>query len=115
MLSQEYIKEQSELYAREALADGIEPYQPYDIYEVNTWHDIPVPFPVLGDYMPSGYELVDTLFCDSSNLGIEGEGALTRRGLIKYVKDHINDDLFYGIGDIGQFQLYVNVYTFVGV
>lgn len=111
MMSQEYIKAESDRHAREALVDGIEPYQPYDIAEVNTWELIPIPFPVLGDYIPDGYEQIDTLFCDSSGFGEERELALNKRQLSQYVKDHINDGFYYGLGDVGQFQLYVNVYA----
>ncbi len=110
MLSIEYIKQVSEDHAREALAQGIEPYRPLGIFEVNCWNLVPIPFPVMGDYKPNGFVKVDSLFVDASGLGEEREPALTKRALIEYVKNHIDDSYYYALGDIGQFQLWVNVY-----
>ena len=111
MMSQAYIQEQSEQHAREARESGIEPYQPVDIFEINTWREHSViPFEVLGDYIPLGYSVVETLFCDMSGLGDSNEPALTRGQLCDYIADHLDSDYSYAIGDIGQFQLYIKVY-----
>jgi len=60
----------------------------------------------LGDYIPKGWQKVNTYFVDSSGFGSEGEGALTFRQLLTKVRKGLG----YAIGKVGQFQLYINEY-----
>jgi hypothetical protein len=61
-----------------------------------------------------GLKIVETLFCDSSGFGSAYERALTKDQAKSEVKRIIDKnkkiDLFVGITDIGQFQVYVTVF-----
>lgn len=50
-----------------------------------------------------GYELTQEFFVDNSGFGSEGESALTAGQFLKKVKA----GFYYGITDIGQFQVYI--------
>lgn len=62
----------------------------------------------------SGYEEIDTLFCDSSGMGVSYEPALTKNSAIvaveRIIKDNKGIDLYAGLTGIGQFQVYVSIY-----
>jgi hypothetical protein len=62
-----------------------------------------LPFPNIGDHRPDGWEMVDSLFCDSSGIGQPDEPALTASQLINLL------EIGYGYAIIqeGQFQLYL--------
>lgn len=60
--------------------------------------------PVIGDYIPKKWKLINSYFVDSSGFGREGEGALTFNQLLEKVKKGNG----YGIGETGQFQLYIH-------
>lgn len=62
--------------------------------------------PMLGDYVPDGWEKVETLFVDASGFGQEGESALTKDQFIRKVKSGFG----YAIVESGQFQVYIGVY-----
>ena len=62
--------------------------------------------PLFGDYTPAGWKQIDEFFVDSSGLGAEDEPALTRKQLLRKVKEGLG----YGIGDRGQFQLFIRVF-----
>jgi hypothetical protein len=60
--------------------------------------------PMLGDYLPAGWEFVQSYFVDSSGFGREDEPALTVRNFTRQVKQGYG----YGLKQYGQFQVYVN-------
>lgn len=60
----------------------------------------------LGDYIPKGYKIVNTYFVDNSGFGSESEPALTFRQFLNKVRKGFG----YAIGEVGQFQLYINEY-----
>jgi hypothetical protein len=61
------------------------------------------PFPNLGDHVPDGWELEDSLFVDSSGFGSSGEAALTICQFIEAMEPNFG----YAIIEEGQFQVYV--------
>jgi hypothetical protein len=59
---------------------------------------------VIGDVTPLGYELTETFFVDNSGFGASDELALTFDQFLTKVKA----GYFYGIKEVGQFQVYIN-------
>jgi len=59
---------------------------------------------VIGDTIPLGYELTETFFVDNSGFGASDELALTFNSFLTKVKA----GYFYGIKEVGQFQVYIN-------
>ena len=68
--------------------------------------------PNLGDYCPKGWELVETLFVDSSGWGDPSEPAMTQAQFRQWVADRFNEGKTYGyaVVESGQFQVYVGVF-----
>ena len=62
--------------------------------------------PRVGDYTPDGWEHVETYFVDSSGFGQPGEPALTAKQFANKVKGEFG----YGIGEVGQFQIYIEAF-----
>ena len=62
--------------------------------------------PFLANYLPEGYEVINTFFVDKSGFGKEGELALTFNQFLGKVKKGYG----YGIKEEGQFQVYINEY-----
>lgn len=61
----------------------------------------------------TGYEEIDTLFCDNSGFGSPGERALTKSQALDKVQEILdteNGPLYAGITGMGQFQVYVTIY-----
>ena len=60
-----------------------------------------------------GYELVEELFCDSSGFGVEDEPALTQSQLINEVRSLVDKYglLYTTITGVGQFQIYLGLFT----
>jgi hypothetical protein len=53
-----------------------------------------------------GYELVETYFVDNSGFGASDEPALTFNSFL----DKVKTGYFYGIREVGQFQVYIGEY-----
>jgi hypothetical protein len=53
-----------------------------------------------------GYELIQNFFVDNSGFGTENEPALTFSNFLSQVKE----ELYYGIRDVGQFQVNIGEY-----
>lgn len=60
----------------------------------------------LGDFVPNGWQLVNTYFVDNSGFGASDELALTFEQFVNKVKQGYG----YAIGKEGQFQVYINEY-----
>jgi hypothetical protein len=69
------------------------------------------PFPDIGDYEPSHYELEETLFVDHSGFGVSGEPALT----IGEFLEELEAGFYYAIVQTGQFQLYIGKFRYQSV
>ncbi len=70
--------------------------------------------PHLGDYVPDGWDLVDTHFVDSSGHGEEGEAALTFRQFVDIVgtaSTNSDPGVGWAIVSAGQFQVYIGQFS----
>lgn len=104
-MSLEAIRELSRESGLRAAEEGLSPYVvfPDEVGDITTLRYIPA----LGDYSPEGWREVGVHFVDSTGLGLEGEPALTAQAFAnRLVSGH-----GYGIGDVGQFQLYVREFV----
>ena len=63
--------------------------------------------PMLGDVIPSGWQVSEVYFVDSSGFGAEAESALTAGQFLGKIKAGHG----YGILEAGQFQVYIREYT----
>lgn len=107
MWSLEVIKSLSEKAAYKSRRLGRVPYVIPDQEMIETFRrNGQVPFCFLGDYCPEGWEMIDTLFCDSSGWGSESEPALT----FNQMCDRLKPGLGYAVIEQGQFQCYVGVF-----
>ena len=86
--------------AEKAAQEHLEPFSVWPT-DIEKWP--PFPFPMIGDYDPPGWELIETHFVDSSGFGDPGEAALTT----SQFKSKITVGHGYAITQIGQFQVYV--------
>ena len=66
------------------------------------------------DFASDDFVEVETLFCDSSGFGSEGEPALTERQARQRVQEILDanakNKLYVGLTGIGQFQVYVTIW-----
>lgn len=110
MMDYRTIRALSDEAAARAAQEDLQPYVPFDRAEILRYP--PFPFPSIGDYVPDGWELVETLFCDSSGLGAPGEPALTIAQLKRTLLEHeaADKDYGYAIVEQGQFQIYLGVF-----
>ena len=106
MMGIETIQQQARDAATEAAANQEVPFN-YWTMDVDGFETFPFPF--LGDYVPDGWEQVETHFVDSSGLGADDEPALSANQFRKVIKDRIALDIGTGwaIVQVGQFQVYV--------
>jgi hypothetical protein len=112
MLSLEYIEQEELKAAKRAARENKLPFVYWDATEVEK--RIPFPFPILGSYIPKGWQRIDELFCDSSGFGDENEPALTSEELIRDIKEYIRwyagRSVGFALTRCGEFQVYVGVY-----
>jgi len=108
MMSLEAIRHLADEAAQSAAAEDLEPYVPWDADEVDSFP--PFPFPNLGSHRPDGWELVETLFVDSSGFGAENEPALTIPSFLREIKGRIDEEVGYGVIEEGPFQVVVGVF-----
>ena len=94
------IKRMSRESAEKAAAAHKEPFM---MWEGDAETFPPFPFPNIGDHRPEGWELVESLFCDSSGFGSSGEAALT----VEQLKERLKPGFGYAIIEEGQFQAYI--------
>ena len=110
MLSQAAIRQYAIDAGDEARENGDEPFVYFNEDEVDLLQRFPFPF--LGDYVPDGWELVETFFVDTSGFGTDHEPALSERQFREVLKDTIATHRHQGwaITEAGQFQAYVGQY-----
>jgi len=110
MMSLGSIHQMSRETGKRAAQMAMMPYVPIHEEEIYTYP--PFPFPNIGDHRPKGWELVDTLFCDSSGFGAEDEPALSVRQLRRKLIELQRSDKAYGYAviEVGQFQLHLGVF-----
>ena len=101
MMGLETIKAMNDEATREARREKASPY-----IAVQDGDEGIKKAPRLGYFVPSGWEFVQEFFVDSSGFGAKGEPALTFGELLEQVKEGYG----YGIGECGQFQLYIREY-----
>lgn len=65
--------------------------------------------PLLGEHVPNGWTLVRSHFVDASGVGLESEPAMTQKAFARIVA--ANDIHGWGLGEWGQFQVYINEYA----
>lgn len=85
------------------------PYRPYDAEEVRSYIDR-FPFPLLGNYRPNGWELVQTVLVDTTGCGTESEPALTQEQLRNLVLNGLDNDYGYAVICSGQFQTTLGIF-----
>lgn len=102
------LKAMSSERAQAAAKQRLIPFVPFDAAEIEGWDSFP--FPNIGDHRPEGWELVDTLFCDSSGFGATNEPALTATQLKDKLLENVSHGYGYAVIQEGQFQLYVGVF-----
>jgi len=109
MMSLQDIKHASDEAAASAARSGKKPYVPFNENEIEQWT---LKIPMLGDYVPKGWVLVEELLCDSSGFGSEDEPALTIRELkqrmLRWEREGKN--FGYAVTEAGQFQVRLGVY-----
>jgi hypothetical protein len=108
MLSLSTIKALNDGIAIKALEERRIPYVPAGIHEVERYP--PFPFPSLGSYVPSGWEVTgQAWFVDKTGHGHENEPALTvwqlREELRRYITKY--PDHGFAITEEGPFQVIV--------
>lgn len=96
-----------EVYCLECVPDELR------LQEVNNAKDIfKAPRVDIGT-LPKAFKEVETLFCDSSGFGSPGERALTKDQCVAHVAKLLTKrkPLYAGLTGVGQFQVYVTLYT----
>lgn len=89
-----------------------QPHTFFDEDEVTAFFDGPLEFPYFGSYVPAGWVLERTLFCDASGVGGSHERALTKGELERAIKHHVKcgHEYGYAIVEVGQFQIYLGLF-----
>lgn len=110
-MSYQQIQHDQDKAARKAAKEGEYPYSP-EWHELND-HRWVKEIPFIGDYVPAGWELLESHTVDSSGFGREDEPALTIDRFVGDCRDRFKSGRQYGYAVItaGQFQVFVGVYT----
>jgi hypothetical protein len=109
MIDPRHIAANAALAAGEAAKKRKEPFVVWGKEELDSMP--PFPFPELGDYCPKGWKKVEELWCATTRM--DDGPALSPEGLKLKIEEYMNKtDGVYGfaVGNVGQFQLYLNVY-----
>jgi hypothetical protein len=110
MMSLETIDQMTRDAAREACDEQQKPYLiwPQDLEAWKRGEGFPMPFPMIGDYVPEGWEADgEALFIDTSGMGSPGEAALSVSELI----NKLEVGRGYAFTQQGQFQAYLQKFT----
>jgi len=111
MMSLEVIIAINQEIAREAAAEGLVPYVPFSVEELDLCPSFP--FPTIGYLQPDGWKKTDQhWFVDKFGCGLPWEPALTwdhfRRELRRYILRHPGHG--FAITEEGEFQLVVSAF-----
>jgi hypothetical protein len=109
MMSLETIDKMTRDAGRDACQQKLTPYLvwPQDLEAWKQGRGFPIPFPMIGDYVPEGWEADgEPLFVDTSGFGSPGEPALTMLQLL----DAIEEGKGYAFTQQGQFQAYLQAF-----
>ena len=101
MLSLEYIVRENNKATRRAKKEGKIPY--IARYNGDEYVKTCEKF---GNYIPKGWQKINTYFVDNSGFGSESETALTFGNFLTKVKEGYG----YAIGEMGEFQVYIHEY-----
>ena len=110
MMSPETIDKITRDAARTACDAQQKPYLiwPQDLEAWKRGEGFPIPFPMIGDHVPEGWEADgEALFVDTSGLGGSGEPALSMSELF----DKLEVGRGYAFTQQGQFQAYLQKFT----
>ena len=111
MMSLEVLRQVNEDIARQAAEEGLVPYVPFDVQEVDSYP--PFPLPNLGYLEPEGWEKTDTSwFVDKTGGGQDYEPALTwsqfKRRMRQYISQHPGHG--FAITEEGECQVYISAF-----
>lgn len=109
MMSPETIDQMTRDAGREACEQQQKPYLiwPQDLTAWREGRGFPMPFPMIGDHEPEGWEPEgDALFIDTSGMGSPGEPAMTLPQLLNELKEGRG----YAFTQQGQFQAYLQCF-----
>ena len=109
MMSLETIDQVTRDAKRDACERNLVPYLvwPQDLSAWREGHGFPMPFPMIGDHEPEGWEATgEALFVDTSGMGGPGEPSLTLPQLL----DKLEDGKAYAFTQQGQFQGYLQAF-----
>jgi len=111
MMSLEVIIAVNQQIAREAAAEGLVPYVPFNVEEIDRCP--PFLFPNIGYLEPDGWEKTDkSWFADKYGCGLPWEPALTwdqfKRQLVGYILRHPGHG--FAITEEGEFQVVVSAF-----
>ena len=110
MMSPETIDKITRDAARTACDAQQKPYLicPQDLEAWKRGEGFPIPFPMIGDHVPEGWEADgEALFVDTSGMGSPGESALSMSELF----DKLEVGRGYAFTQQGQFQAYLQKFT----
>ncbi len=109
MYSLDVIKQLNKEAAEKAILEEIEPTLIAREDEVDEMP--PFPFPMIGDKKVE-LSRIETLFCDSSGFGQDGEPALSINQLKRKLKEMIRNHgpIRVAVIESGQFQIYLDVW-----
>jgi hypothetical protein len=106
MMSPETIDKMTRDAARDACEQQQKPYLiwPQDLEAWKRGEGFPIPFPMIGDYVPEGWEAEgEPLFVDTSGMGSANEPSLTLPQLF----EKLEVGRGYAFTSQGQFQAYL--------
>ena len=109
MLSSEQIVSMAEDQGKRAKKLG---QKPYILKHLNVDTLQTFPFPNIGSYRPSGWELVDYKLVDKTGLGYDYEPALSTTRFMQWIKDCQKSDTNYAMAIIeeGEFQVVIGLF-----
>lgn len=95
---------------RQAARLKLKPHVPASVEEIEQYP--PFPFPNFGFYLPKGWEVVQSWFCDKTGWGLDSERALSLRQLRDELAHYVAENPGHGfaITEEGQFQLIVSAF-----
>jgi hypothetical protein len=109
MLSMEQIVSMADDQGKKAKRHGLKPYLLKN-FDADTFQTFP--FPNIGSYVPSGWELVTYKTVDKTGMGYESEPALTIRAFVQWIKECKKSSTNFAMAIIeeGEFQVVIGLF-----